>query len=188
MARRAKLSDKTQAALIKLIETGVTVADACSEVGIAESTYYNWIKRGEAGEEPFLQFLEALTRARSSARVAAIKALRNAMHPYTETRKTVEVFTETRLNKQGEPYEYVKKTESETTVRYAGDWRAALEYLKRRDPENWQPPTKIDVSWQDRAIADIRAGVVTYAALVEAFDEATANELFTRAGVVRPDG
>ncbi len=42
--------------------------------------------------------------------------------------------------------------------------------------------------WRSQAIADIRAGVVTYQALAEAFDEDLATELFRLAGVLVGDG
>ena len=186
MGRRTKLNDKTQSEIVKLIETGAPIADACSTAGIAESTFYDWMNRGEAGEPEFSEFSKAVTRARTAARLVAVKALRHAMSPYKETTKTVETFTETRVGRDGKPYDYIRKTERETTTLYAGDWRAALEYLRRRDPANWQPPTKIEVNWQDEAIADIRAGAVTYEALAEAFDEDLATQLFTRAGVPVP--
>jgi len=37
--------------------------------------------------------------------------------------------------------------------------------------------------WRSQAISDIRAGVVTYDALAQAFDRDLASELFTAAGV-----
>lgn len=40
--------------------------------------------------------------------------------------------------------------------------------------------------WQMRAIEDIKRGVIDYRSLVEAFDEPTATELFTRAGKPLP--
>lgn len=181
--RKTKLTDKTQAELARLIETGIPIADACAAAGIGERTFYDWLRRGEAEEEQFSQFSQAISRARVAARVAAIKTLRNAMNPYSETSTVIEVFTETRVKKTGETYDYTRKTERTTVTKYAGDWRAALEYLKRRDPDAWSPPTRVEVSWQDQAIADIRAGLVTYEALAEAFDDDLATELFTRAGM-----
>lgn len=49
-------------------------------------------------------------------------------------------------------------------------------------------PTKIEVTWQDQAIADIRAGKIPYKALADAFDESLAAELFRKAGVPIPTG
>lgn len=40
--------------------------------------------------------------------------------------------------------------------------------------------------WRMRAIEDIQRGVIDYRSLVEAFDEPTATELFTRAGATIP--
>lgn len=42
---------------------------------------------------------------------------------------------------------------------------------------------KIEITWEQRAIDDIRAGNVSYPALAEAFDDSTAARLFAAAGV-----
>lgn len=44
-------------------------------------------------------------------------------------------------------------------------------------------PVKIEVNWQEQAIMDIRAGVIHYHDLVEAFDAELATQLFARAGI-----
>ncbi len=42
---------------------------------------------------------------------------------------------------------------------------------------------KIEITWEQRAIDDIRAGNVSYPALAEAFDDSTAARLFAAAGI-----
>lgn len=137
MARPTKLNKALQTKLVKLLKTGATVADACQHVGLAESTFYDWQAKGDAGDSEFLEFSEAVNRARNDAKVSAIDTLRTAMSPYRETSTTTETFTETRLDRKGAPYEYTRQTERKTVTLMAGDWRAAVEYLKRRYPDEW---------------------------------------------------
>lgn len=44
-------------------------------------------------------------------------------------------------------------------------------------------PKEIRLSWEDQAVKDIQAGLVTFEAMAEAFDVDLATRLFTRAGV-----
>lgn len=148
MARRTKLTDSVQSKLVKLISTGVTVVDACSVVGIGERTFYDWMERGETGDEAFAQFSQAVSRARNEAKVVAIGTLRTAMSPYKERSKTVETFTETRLTRDGNPYEYKRETKRETVTTYPGDWRAAVEYLKRRFRDEWSEKSIVEFDWR----------------------------------------
>lgn len=195
--RKTKLTDPIQKQIVKLLKTGVTIADACSNVGIAQSTYFDWLKRGEAGEAPFAEFSKAVSRAHNDAKVAAIETLRTAMSPYKQKSTSTKTYTETRvvkdrsgnivLDEDGQPrtYEYKEVTTTNTVTLMQGDFHAAIEYLKRRFPEEWSDRLKIE-DWRSQAIADIRAGKITpemFPDLVEAFDKATAEQLFAEAGI-----
>lgn len=41
------------------------------------------------------------------------------------------------MDKAGKPYTYRKTVTKRTVAHMPGDWRAAAEYLARRDPDNW---------------------------------------------------
>ena len=41
MGRKLKIEDDIQKNLLKAIEKGLTIADACTYAGISEKTYYN---------------------------------------------------------------------------------------------------------------------------------------------------
>lgn len=63
MGRPTKLTPEVRAMLVNLIKSGQPIANACSVVGIDESTFYNWKVRAEAGEHDFLDFFKSLKRA-----------------------------------------------------------------------------------------------------------------------------
>ena len=70
----------------------------------------------------------------------------------------------------------------------AGNAQAAMAILKAMDTRakllGLYAPEKIqEITWEDQAIADIKAGVIRYEDLVKAFDVDLATELFARAGV-----
>jgi len=187
MARKTKLNDETQAQIVKLLGKGVTVKDACAAVGIVEATFYGWLKRGEEGESEFLEFLKSVNRAHNAAKIAMIDALYAASQRRTERTTTIKTYRETRLRKTADgeevPYTYEKEWQTVTTTPMLGDWRAAESYLKRRFTDEWSDRLKLEGDWEAQAVLDIRSGLITYAALSEAFDSETAQRLFARAGV-----
>jgi hypothetical protein len=63
--RRTLCTPERVEAIVAVVEAGGTDADACAEAGIAPATFYGWVDRGENGEAPYSEFLEALSRARA---------------------------------------------------------------------------------------------------------------------------
>jgi hypothetical protein len=56
--------------------------------------------------------------------------------------------------------------------------------LRRAQLQGLDAPVKVqEITWRDQAIADIKAGTITYDALREAFDDSLASALFASAGV-----
>lgn len=145
--------------IAEMLAAGVTVRDVCASVNISERSYYGWRQRGEMElerrssprvkkgtatwnrEQPFVQFFQATTRAEGQARIHATTGLEKGMLPSKEIHRTTETVTETRLKKDGTPYDYTKTIVRETVIERPGDWRAALEYLKRRDSLHWSEHT-----------------------------------------------
>ncbi|MGB1287145.1 MAG: hypothetical protein ACPG7F_11470 [Aggregatilineales bacterium] len=155
MARPTKLDTDMHNTITEALSAGATIAATCANVNIGESTYFSWLERGEkelkrregkrvregtrewVREQTFVEFLEAVTRAKASGLVQAAAKFRAGFEEYERVTITKETVTETRLDKDGKPYEYTKTVEKEVTVYEPGDWRAAMEYLARRDPDNW---------------------------------------------------
>jgi len=60
------------------VEQGNYVETAAELAGVAKSTVYNWMKRGEAGEAPYAAFMHAVKRASARAEAKAVANVRRA--------------------------------------------------------------------------------------------------------------
>lgn len=178
MARPTKLNADVQQKIIERLQAGSTIKATCDSVGLGVSTFYQWIEIGEAylagldhermprliaEREAYAEFAEATTRAQADGLIQAAVRFRQGMNPYDTESVTTETLEETRLDKEGKPYTYRKTVTKKTVAHFPGDWRAAAEYLARRDPENWarQAPQKLEhtgpngapikhsLSWED---------------------------------------
>lgn len=91
MARRSKLTPETQQAIVNALNSGNWLETAASYAGIAPATLYNWLERGrnereriDAGadydddEIVYVEFLEAVEKARSQAQVRAVGLIQKA--------------------------------------------------------------------------------------------------------------
>ena len=129
--RKGKFTIELVNTIVALLEGGNSDGDTCALVGISQETFYAW-----ARTKP--DFAEAVGHARSKARRAAVAAWRQGMLPTTTVADATETFSETRINaRTGEPYTYTRTKVTKTVTNHPADWRAAAEYLKRRDPFNW---------------------------------------------------
>lgn len=159
MPRHSKLTPDMQSKIVTRLAAGSTVQATCDSVGIAESTYYRWVAVGDAyasgldhedmprlivDREAWSEFSEAVTRAQADGLIQAAIRFREGMNPSESESVTTETVTETKLRKVKkdggiveEPFEATKTTTRRTVTHTPGDWRAAMEYLARRDPANW---------------------------------------------------
>lgn len=163
MGRPTKLTPEVQAKIIQALEAGATVQASCDFVGIHKATYYDWLIRGEAertrrenngikegtkqwvAEQIYLDFSDAATRAQASGLVNASIQFRAGMNASKSVTDTTTTKKETRLRtvkradgtSEQVPYEHTTTEQRKAVTHIPGDWRAAMEYLARRDPENW---------------------------------------------------
>jgi len=158
--RPTNLNPELQEAIVTRLKAGATIKATCDSVSIGQSTYRQWVAVGKAfiaGEKhkkmPYLivdrealaAFAEATTRARADGLIHAAIRFREGMNPSETITEHTETTTETRLrtvkNQDGTteqvPYEHVRETTKRIVQHIPGDWRAAMEYLARRDPEKW---------------------------------------------------
>ena len=62
----------------ELVSAGLIYKVVAEGIGIAESTLYDWLKRGEAGEGPFQEFSEAIKKARIEYRLKGLRKIQAA--------------------------------------------------------------------------------------------------------------
>lgn len=117
MSRPTKLTNEVQEKIVKDISLGVSYVDAAGAVGIDYDTFNNWMKRGQEASK-----LEKVPKKEKIFLVffgAVSQAKSTAFANFTK------VITKASMD---------------------GEWRAALEYLKRHDPDNWGDSNKLDVT------------------------------------------
>lgn len=66
--RRTLLDAKTEREIIDAIRAGAFDHVAAQAAGIGRATFYDWMRRGRAGEPPFSDFSDKVDRARAQAR------------------------------------------------------------------------------------------------------------------------
>lgn len=79
MSRPTKLEVDVQRRLEEAFQIGqISIATACAYAGIAERTYHNWMAAGRKGQEPYVQFLQAMEKARADAVMVNLAVIRRA--------------------------------------------------------------------------------------------------------------
>lgn len=152
LGRPSKYTAELEEELLTLLAAGCIVEDVCAKVGISKETFYSW-------QATNAYFLDAVTRARAAANTNATLSLRRGMDAHDIVTKTVKKINETKLRpvvlpdgtRTEETYIYEKTEETVSTTRDS-DWRAAMEYLKRRDPKNWAERLIIQVDAESEEI------------------------------------
>lgn len=181
--RKSKYNEETAQIIVDKLALGATIRDACYAAGISVKTFFNW------RNDPKLPFLQLITRAQAAARLTAVEAIHGALETQDIITETAEIVTETRLKRDGSEYEYKRTYTRKQVTHNPPDWRAAVEYLKRRDNRHWSDKVTVKhQDWRSMAIEDIRAGRITYPLLAKAFDDSLAAELFREAGIPIPLG
>lgn len=81
MGRRSKCTLELTERICQYLRQGVWIEDACALVGIADRSFYNWMARGERAwkiDGRFVQFSQAVKRARAEAAKVSIGRIRQA--------------------------------------------------------------------------------------------------------------
>jgi hypothetical protein len=78
MARRTKLTDKTQKAFCEAIRLGMTIELSAGYAGIAVSTYYKWQTEADKGEPRQVEFIEAVKGAAAHGAAKCLIAIDKA--------------------------------------------------------------------------------------------------------------
>lgn len=78
MARPTALTPEVSAVIVRAVHLGMPWRLASGLANVSERTVYGWLKRGKAGEEPYLQFLQDVKRAEKLAIEHALQVIRKA--------------------------------------------------------------------------------------------------------------
>jgi hypothetical protein len=78
MGRRCDLTKTLQAKIAKHLRAGNSVKDTCDFVGIGETAFYEWIKRGDRGDTRFVSFAKVTRRARADGRGKCVNTIKTA--------------------------------------------------------------------------------------------------------------
>ncbi len=61
-----------------LLGEGLSIKSSCNLCGVSERAYHEWTRRGQAGEEPYVTFFDAASRARDSWKFRLLRRLNEA--------------------------------------------------------------------------------------------------------------
>ena len=75
MGRPSKLDDITAQRIVNAVRAGMSRAGAASAAGVHRSTLLNWLANARAGEKPYADFLDRVTRAEGEAEQDVVDAL-----------------------------------------------------------------------------------------------------------------
>lgn len=63
--RPSVLTDEVQERIVAIVKGGSLIETAAAVAGVGRSTVYEWISRGESGEEPYAVFAAAVAQAKA---------------------------------------------------------------------------------------------------------------------------
>lgn len=78
MGRPSALTDKVRRTILTYLRAGNYLADAYRAAGVGRSTFFDWMRLGAAGDEPFASFREECEQAVAQWQVNAVAAMNAA--------------------------------------------------------------------------------------------------------------
>jgi transposase len=111
-----KITPEIQTKLVNALKGGNFIQVACDYAGIAYSTFYDWLSRGERGQREFVEFSNAVRDAMSQGEMKLVITL----DKYAVGRPA-------KFDTQG------RLIEDSITP----DWKCALAMLERKFPQRW---------------------------------------------------
>ena len=135
MAKLQLTLDKI-AQLEKYMEMGAPMKDIFAASGVTSSTYYRWMGIGRALAEKHFKHpdIPQLSQRREGE---SPRKYQRRLRRHEEGLKLY-VMLDERMRKAGANAR-IKMVKVIRSAARNGDWRAALAFLERRDPDNWMP-------------------------------------------------
>jgi alpha-galactosidase/6-phospho-beta-glucosidase family protein len=78
VGRKTKLTPEVQDKIVQALGVGAIHEHACQYAGIDHATFYNWLKKGEEGRVPYVEFLDAVKGAEGKAVVGWLAHIETA--------------------------------------------------------------------------------------------------------------
>ena len=76
MARPTKLTPEVQDIIVDGINAGLTCGLTCARAGVAPSTFYRWLEKGEAAKSGvFCEFFDAVSRAKADSAMRLVSQI-----------------------------------------------------------------------------------------------------------------
>jgi hypothetical protein len=76
--RKPKLTRAVQQRVVQALRVGATDKVAAQYAGIAERTFYSWLAKGLAGQAPYVQFVQAIEKAKGRAAIGWLATIEQA--------------------------------------------------------------------------------------------------------------
>jgi hypothetical protein len=131
MARPTKLTDERSQIIIDAVRNGVPRETAARLAGVAPSTLFLWLSKGQGSTSRYSEFLESVERAGAEAEEEALEVIRQA------ARGGAVLGTRRYTKRDGTPV--VEETRAKP------DWQAAAWYLERAHRDSWTKTDRIDI-------------------------------------------
>jgi len=78
MGRPTKLTPECQQFIIQALSVGATHKLACQYAGITEACFYFWLEKGAKGQQPYLEFFDAVKKTEGRAAVSWLAKIEHA--------------------------------------------------------------------------------------------------------------
>ena len=75
IGRRTLCTPELTKRLCKLLSSACTIKTSCEACGVSEKSFFEWLGRGETGEQPFSQFRASVMRTRGVAKVRIVRSI-----------------------------------------------------------------------------------------------------------------
>jgi hypothetical protein len=76
MARPTSLTPEVQARILSALADGLYRETAARCAGVCERSLYSWLKKGETGEEPYAELLQAVKKTEAEVERSVLVAIR----------------------------------------------------------------------------------------------------------------
>jgi len=126
---KLKLTDEVLEKICNAIRLGATYKDAAIGVGVGETTFYRWMRRGEKAKSGvYRKFWQAIQRANREAQLFHLQNINKAARGGAKTtRTTIKIVGDKEIERS-----IVEETRPP-------DWRASVYILNSRFPELYNP-------------------------------------------------